>query len=168
MNKKILAAQVLKSHGVHGVLKVGVYLEDFPEYFNKLVDENQKPVEIITCTIFDEKHNYFLIKIKDCNRLEDTLLYIGKKWFIEDNQLEKTQENNYYYHQLIGLPVLDSQNNSVGKVYDIDNMGAGDIIIVQLNIDRLVYLPFDEYTFSLVNDDKLVITDGGLNYIFEE
>ena len=36
MNKKILAAQVLKSHGVHGVLKVGVYLEDFPEYFNNL------------------------------------------------------------------------------------------------------------------------------------
>ena len=168
MKKKILAAKVLKSHGIHGGLKVAVYLEEFDKYFNQLTNEDESPVEIITCKIFDQKHNYYLVTLKTCNRLEDTLLYIGKKWFIEESQLENIPDNNFYYHQLIGLPIFDNENNSVGIVDDVDNMGAGDIIIVKLNINRLVYLPFDEYTFSYVNNDKMIITQEGLNYIFEE
>ena len=168
MNKKILAAKVLKSHGIHGALKVAVYLEDFDKYFTKITNESGESISLVTCKIFDQKHNYYLVTLKDCNKLEDTLFYLGNQWFIHESHLDIIPENNYYYHELIGLPVIDMENNSMGIVEDVDNMGAGDIIIVRLNINRVVYLPFDEYTFDSVHDDKIIITNQGLNYIFEE
>ena len=78
------------------------------------------------------------------------------------------EENNFYYYQILGLPVIDEDNNTVGVVEDMHNMGAGDVVIVNLNINRLVYLPFDEYMFPQVHKDKIIISKGGLEYIFEE
>jgi 16S rRNA processing protein RimM len=166
--KKILAAKILKGHGVHGVLKIGVYLENFENYYKKLMDDKENPIEILSCSILDQPKKYYLVKLPGINKLEDTLAYIGRKWFIPENQLAPLDNNNYYYHEIIGLPVVDMENNPVGVVSDMDNMGAGDIIIINLNINRLVYLPFDEYMFPNLEKNKVTISNHGLEYIFEE
>ena len=166
--KKILAAKVLKHHGLHGALKIACFLEDFPKYYHRLINDQGESVPITSCTLLDAKHNYYIIKLQELTKVEDTLKFIGRQWFIDDDQLASTEENNYYYHQLIGLPVVDDQNNSVGIVEDLDNMGAGDMVVIRLNINTLVYLPFDLNTFPQVYQDKIIISQDGLDYIFDQ
>jgi 16S rRNA processing protein RimM len=165
---QILAAKVLKSHGLHGVLKVVAFLEDFPKYYKKLVDDRGNPLLLNSCVLLDATHNYYLIKVEGLHKVEDTLQYIGHQWFINDDQLAPTQDNNYYYYKLIGLPVVDENNNSVGVIEDMDNMGAGDIMIIKLNINTTVHLPFNIDMFPEVLEDKIIISKDGLDYIFEE
>ena len=76
---KILACKILKTHGIHGVLKIKVFIENWDLYWNKIINVNNMPMEILESKIFDKKHNYFLIKLKDVSRLEDAITFLGKE-----------------------------------------------------------------------------------------
>ncbi|MER3426407.1 MAG: hypothetical protein C4299_04550 [Thermoleophilia bacterium] len=50
-------------------------------------------------------------------------------------QLPELEEGQFYYFQLIGLPVLVN-GEPVGKVVDVDDAGAQDVLVVQVGTRR--------------------------------
>ena len=163
---KILAAKVLKAHGLHGVVKIVSYLNNWLEKLSHIENKNYEKVPIIKSTIFHQKNNYFLIKVENINTLEDAMNLIGDQWFIDTEHLPSLPMDNFYYYQLMNLPIYDSNNNLIGKVDDVSKVGGGDVILVHLNIDTMVYLPFDELTFPEIYLDKIIISDHGINILF--
>ena len=163
---KILAAKVLKAHGLHGVVKIVSYLNNWLEKLSHIENKNHEKVPIIKSTIFHQKNNYFLIKLENINNLEDAMNLIGDQWFIDTEHLPSLPMDNFYYYQLMNLPIYDSKNNLIGKVDDVSKVGGGDVILVHLNIDTMVYLPFDELTFPEIYSDKIIISDHGIDILF--
>ena len=163
---KILAAKVLKAHGLHGVLKVVSYLNNWDEKISNIEDKNAMAVPINKSTIFHQKNNYFLVKLDGINNLEDAMGFIGDQWFIDTAHLPSLPTDNFYYYELINLPIYDGNNKLIGTVEDVGKVGGGDVILVKLNIDTLVYLPFDELTLPVVAKDKIIISDHGIDILF--
>lgn len=163
---KILACKVLKNHGLHGSLKIKVLIENWDLYWNKIIDQNNNPLAITSSKIFDSKHNYYLINIKGVNKIEDGLKFIGHEWYIKTEDLKKEEPQCFYYYKLMGLPVEDIHGNTIGVVEDIDHIGGGDVLVIKLNIEKIVYLPFDIYMFPTIEKDKIIISKEGLDYIF--
>jgi 16S rRNA processing protein RimM len=164
---KILACKILKTHGIHGVLKIKVFIENWDLYWNKIINLNNMPMDIMESKLFDKKHNYFLIKLKDVSRLEEAITFLGKEGYLATENLIPEQDESFYYYKLINLPVKDIQGNCIGTVEDIDNIGEGDVLVIRLNINKIVYLPFDLNTFPQVEKDQIIISQDGLNYIFD-
>ena len=57
----------------------------------------------------------------------------GLELYVTRAVLPELDEDEFYYHDLIGLDVDDSEDNRIGKVIMVDNYGAGDIIEVSLD-----------------------------------
>lgn len=61
---------------------------------------------------------------------------------VQQKQLEKLESGEYYWHQLVGMSVINKQGESFGKVTEIIPTGANDVLVVEGNKRHLIpYLP---------------------------
>ena len=71
--------------------------------------------------------------------------------YVPSSQIPTSKEGSYYHFQLIGLKVIDEDNNLLGNIISIDNFGAGDLIEVKKTNNKSFYIPMNEdniVTFS--------------------
>lgn len=70
----------------------------------------------------------------------------GVKLYIPRAQLPQLEEDRYYLADLIGLAAVDESGKAIGKVVDVYNYGAGDVIEIARGKDEPLCLLFrNEY-----------------------
>jgi 16S rRNA processing protein RimM len=167
---KILAAKILKPHGIKGALKVRVFCENWPNLFKKVVNSEGKLMNILHSNLLNKVRQEYVVQISGVEDLSTTIPYIHQELFLPLDMLPTTsQENIFYHHQLIGAEVWDEENNKIGIVQEIYDLKAGDIIVLKLNMGRIVELPFEDSIFPQVILDKdphLTISSIGTKLLF--
>jgi 16S rRNA processing protein RimM len=73
---------------------------------------------------------------EEAERLNGVELYIAR------DQLPKTDEDEYYHADLIGLAAVTADDAPIGRVIAIHNFGAGDIIEIAPSHGATMLLPF--------------------------
>jgi 16S rRNA processing protein RimM len=68
-------------------------------------------------------------------RLRNQTLYIA-----EANAME-LPEGEFYFHELLGLSVVDDAGKSLGKVSEIMETGANDVYVVTNEVGHEILLP---------------------------
>jgi len=69
--------------------------------------------------------------------LRSTRLYVDR------DQFPELEEDEYYYSDLLGIPVFDTGGEEIGKVKAVLDHGAGDLLEVQLKgSPKTALLPF--------------------------
>jgi 16S rRNA processing protein RimM len=63
---------------------------------------------------------------------------------IERDKLPPLEEGEYYHADMVGLPCVDEDGNSVGTVVAIENYGAGDLLEVERPDGKRALIPFRE------------------------
>jgi len=72
-----------------------------------------------------------IAKLEHCNDRDEAQAYIGSEIAIEPRQLEQLRgENEYYWHQLTGLRVINQQGIELGVVKSLMETGANDVLVV--------------------------------------
>ena len=146
MNKKIVIGQVKSAYGLKGQFKIQTYTEEPSNIFKYgavLIGENHTGVIL-------NKHksikNGFLVSCEQVKSRTDVENIINKNIYIFSNQLPKinTKENTYY-HDLMGLTVIDENKNIIGKVISVSNYGSSDIIEIDLKEKKeKILIPFNK------------------------
>ena len=62
----------------------------------------------------------------------------GSQIALPREQLPKAQANEYYWSDLIGLGVINAQGVELGKVSELLETGANDVLVIQGDRERLV------------------------------
>lgn len=76
----------------------------------------------------------------------------GMMLCIEKDQLPKLEDDEYYYEELVGLKVIDMQDQILGLVKAVQDFGGGCMLDVMLEQERRsVYIPFTEQFVPDVN-----------------
>ena len=76
----------------------------------------------------------------------------GAKLYLDGAALPAPEEDEFYYHQLIGLAVLNETGQRIGEVIAVQDYGAGDLIDVKLTGRRSsVLIPFTQNCVPVVN-----------------
>ena len=77
----------------------------------------------------------------------------GTRLFVDRDQLPALpDEDEYYYSDLIGMVVLDAGGVPIGRVRDVQNHGATDLLEISLDQKgELVLIPFTKETVPTVN-----------------
>ncbi|MGY0400231.1 MAG: ribosome maturation factor RimM [Ostreibacterium sp.] len=92
--------------------------------------------------------------IEGVNVREDATYYIGKALYIKHSDLP-TLTNEYYWHELIGLSVIDQSGQTLGKIKEMLETGANDVIVVQTTGGKEILIPYVMSHFVLsVDTDK--------------
>ena len=63
---------------------------------------------------------------------------------VDRSELPPLEEGEYYHADLIGLPCVDRDGESVGTVVAVENFGAGDLLEVELEGGRRSLIPYRE------------------------
>ncbi len=74
-------------------------------------------------------------------------------------------ENEFYYHEIIGLEVVEEDGTIIGKVKEILSPGANDVWVVQRKGKKDALIPYIEsvvHTIDLENGQVIVEIPEGL------
>jgi 16S rRNA processing protein RimM len=75
---------------------------------------------------------------------------------VDRSELPPLEEGEYYHADLIGLPCIDRDGESVGTVVAVENFGAGDLLEVEIAGGRRSLIPYREGVADL-EDGRIVL-----------
>jgi len=133
MGKKIVIGKFGKVFGVHGWLKIHSLAEPkekILEFSPWLIEKNSQWQEIVI-EAHKIQHQNIIVKLKNLDDLETAKLYTNLNIFIDRSLLPKLSPNEYYWEDLIGLKVINQENQELGIVDHLFNNGANDVIVIK-------------------------------------
>ena len=130
-DSRILIGQVSGCFGVKGWLKIFSYSdprENITTYKNWIIDG--KLYESI-----ESKKNGKLVvaKLEGVDDKETAETFIGKNIEIEEQQLANLNNEQFYWRDLVGLEVSNTEGIVFGKIKNMLETGAHDVVIVKGN-----------------------------------
>ena len=141
-SEKVLLGRITGVYGVKGWVKVFSYtdpMEAIVDYNPRLIRaENRKNATWNKVKLKAGKRHAKTVvaKLENCNDRDAAMAYIGTEIAIEKQQLEElTEENEYYWRDLIGLRVINQQDVELGVVKSLMETGANDVLVVVSEID---------------------------------
>lgn len=173
MSKKVLIAKIISARGIKGEVKIMYFGDDV-----KNLEKYQ---------IFDAKNQQFIIKlinksaigfnasgdkiivakiagIEDRNQAE---LLRGIELFTERKNFSKTNKNEFYIADLIGLKVFNLQKQEIGKIINVFNRGSATAIEIEF-LDNFIPTGFQKIdNFPFKNDFFPQVDVESGNVVFE-
>ncbi len=151
--------KVVKCHGLKGELKVFPYSSD-PSNFQRLntvyiyPEDGQKGYPL--AFEIEKKRiqkNHIIVKLKGIDTLQEAEKLVKKSIYITTDLLEETQQDEYYWYQLIGLDVYTSKGEQIGRVKNLMETPAYDILIINSE-EKEILIPFNEVFVENVDLEK--------------
>ncbi len=154
--------------GIQGWVKIKTtteYVDSLDDY-SALYLRNQSG-KIVAKTIEKSfvRDNIFHAKFADISNRDDALLLRGSVVCVSKDEFPETEEDEFYWVDLIGSKVVNQQGESLGVVKTLMETGANDILVVkdENKVERMI--PFVAQYVLDVNLEKQQITvDWGLDY----
>ena len=88
----------------------------------------------------------------------------NRKIAVPRSELPQTEDGEYYWSDLIGLSVVNLAGESLGKVTQLLETGANDVLVLR-DVDTERLLPFVDAVVKSVDIPAALITvDWGLDY----
>ncbi|KAF2956429.1 ribosome maturation factor RimM [Marinitoga sp. 38H-ov] len=147
--------KISNTHGLNGELKLFPYSNE-REIFNNLKDVllyNPKTKRFLYAkfeTIRKADKNYIISisgveNISSAQRYKDFIVYISK-----ENLPTLKNKYEFYYFELLDKEVYYEDGNFVGKIVDILETGANEVLIIEKQIDRFNK---EEILYPLIKDN---------------
>ncbi len=104
-------------------------------------------------------HNNVLhVKLLGVNDRDAAFACKGKQVAVPKTVLPKLVNNEYYWSDLVGLVVKNQQGVDFGKVTEVFETGANDVVVVKGEVERLI--PFIAQTILEVSlDNQTMLVD---------
>ena len=124
----VLLGKIGAPHGVRGEVRVTSFTQD-PQALGDYGPLTTADGRSLTLTKSRPAKNVLVASFKEIKSREDAENHRGVELFIERDSLpENTQEDEFYIGDLVGMLVVDGDNNPLGKILDVPNFGAGDLL----------------------------------------
>jgi 16S rRNA processing protein RimM len=161
--KLFTVGKIVNTHGIRGELKI-VPQTDFPELrFGKgsrLVIETAAGERIPVQVEASRTHkNTVLVKFKEFSDINQCEKYKGAMLKVEEQYLADLEDDEYYYHEIIGCDVVTEEGQELGKITEILSPGANDVWVVKPPKGKELLLPFiDDVVLDVdVNGKKVLV-----------
>jgi len=137
----LVVAKIRRPHGVRGEM-VAEVITDFPEQLKPgkrvFVGDVHAPVTIIS----QRSHNIgVLLKFEGINTPEEAGRFRNQILSISTADKNQLQIGEYYFHDLLGLQVVDETDKTIGILTEIMETGANDVYVVTDKKGHEILLP---------------------------
>lgn len=138
-DKKIIIGKIGAAHGVRGDMKV-YPLTDFPDRFNiiKKAYVDDQLIEIVSTRY---QNNFVVMKVKGINSREEVARFTNKLLKIDRSDVPPLAEGEYYSFDIIGLQVINQDDEILGEIIEILKTGSNDVYITKAKDGRQILLP---------------------------
>jgi 16S rRNA processing protein RimM len=157
--------KVVNTHGVRGEVRV-IASTDFPEerfaVGSKLYleHENLKEKQPLIVASHREHKNFNLLTFENHPNINDVQAFKGGVLQVREDQLSELDDEEFYYHEIIGCNVLTEEGEQLGKIKEILSPGANDVWVIQRsNGGKDLLIPYIEQVVKEVDvhEKKVII-----------
>jgi 16S rRNA processing protein RimM len=154
-SKLILIGIIGSPSGVRGDLVVKSFTSPVTN-IGKIAIVN-KAMEKIKLTIIRQRSNGDLIcRLNNISTRNDAESLRGIKLFCLRSSLPCPDEDEFYVEDLKALPVVNDKLITIGKIADVHNFGAGEIIEIKFHEGKAELFPFTKELFPVITNDYVM------------
>ena len=129
----IVVGKIFSVHGVRGEVKVYSFtdpIENLLDYRNWTLrrEGSVKQVELVSGR---SNKKELVAKLKGLDDRDEARLLSGYEICISRSLLPNLTEDEYYWYQLVGLQVINQDEQLFGKVDHLLETGANDVLVVK-------------------------------------
>ncbi|KAF1297560.1 ribosome maturation factor RimM [Enterococcus sp. JM4C] len=161
MTEYLNVGKIVNTQGIKGEVRV-ISQTDFPDERYKvgatllLFQDKKAPIKLIVKS--HRKHKNFNIlsfeghpNINDVEKYRDGILKVSKDDLVDLN------DGEFYYHQIIGLTVVDETGEELGKIKEILSPGANDVWVVQRPKKKDALIPYIDSVVKQIDLESGVV-----------
>jgi 16S rRNA processing protein RimM len=151
--KKLCVGVIAGAHGVRGEVRVKSFTAD-PDAlvgygpFTDKAGQNEYAIEMI-----GRSKGMMRGRVHGVDDRDAAAALRGTELYIDRDILPAADEDEFYYADLVGLPILSADGTSYGSVKSVQEFGAGDMIEIQMSDGTVSLLPFTRAIFPTVDLD---------------
>lgn len=127
---EILIGEITSTSGLKGEVRVFPHT-DFPERFSHLTEigvrRRSEPTRMARIEYARITGSRVVLKLAGVETIEDAEALRGAHLMIPREQMMPLREDEYYHDQLLGLEVVTTTGESLGKITHILQTGANDV-----------------------------------------
>jgi 16S rRNA processing protein RimM len=141
-DRLILVGRVAGAFGVKGEVKIAAYTDDPGALvrYRDLKREDGSPGLTLTA---GRRHKGALVgRAKEITTREEAEALRGLGLYLARDILPEPDEDEFYLADLIGLRVVDVDGAEIGRIKDVRNFGAGDLLEIAPQTGPTWWLPF--------------------------
>ena len=163
--KLICVGSIGKPRGLKGEFFLNSFCdpqENICKYSNFLIENNIQ----LKISSIKKSNSKFISKISSVDDLDGIKQYTNLKIFIKKSELPELNEREFYWHELIGMKVIDINNNDyLGDIKEISNYGSNDILEVIHSsssidsTDRKIPFVNDVFVKNIDSENKQIYVD---------
>lgn len=156
-----------RTHGIKGRILVHSFTEpksNIMKYRNQWHIEKKgefSPVDILS---LQEQGNNLLAHIKGYEQENIAKMLTNTTIAVPGENLEKLPDGEYYWHDLVGMHVVNKEGLDFGVVTDVMATGSNDVLIVDGSKRHLVPYLLDQHVLSIDMDHQKIIVDWDFDF----
>jgi 16S rRNA processing protein RimM len=130
----ILLGKIAATHGIRGQLRVVPYSGLFDTFLAvktvmvKDPSGRMTPYDVAGAAVHGKK---LLLSLKGYGDINQVLHLVGCELYVGRDQLPPTDDDEYYWHDLIGLSVVTVDGVELGCLESIIETGSNDVFVVK-------------------------------------
>ena len=143
-DKKIYLGKITGAHGIKGWLKIQSFSsppENILNYPSWIIN-NQGEEDFYSIEQGRKQNNKIVVKLEKIDDRNTAESLINSKIQILRSDLPKLSNENYYWSDLVGLSVLNSEEKVIGKIESLIETGANDVMVIITLKDERILIPF--------------------------
>jgi 16S rRNA processing protein RimM len=152
--ERILVGAIAGAHGVRGQVKIKSFTDDPAAVaaYGPVSDESGRRSFHLTLTGAAGAANGMVIaRIDGVSDRNEAEALKGLRLYVARTALPPTEEGEFYRADLIGLRAERRDGSTYGRVADVHNYGAGDLLEIARADGETEFLPFTMATAPVVD-----------------
>jgi len=139
----VLIGKIVGVHGLKGTNKFKSYAESLSVFYpgqSILMRDNQNRETRVELNWVKSHTRTPLISFKGLTDCDGAEALIGAELFIPETELPELDEDSYYWFELIGIEVYNTEEEYLGRITSIFPTGINDVYVVK-NKTKEVLIP---------------------------
>ena len=155
---RLLVGKIKTAHGVKGLVKVQPFCEDIYLLQGDLFT-SETGEDTLHLTFKNAMKDHWLAEIKNISDRTQAETLRGTKLYIDESALPDLEDDEIYYKDLIGLNAVNESGAKIGKIIDVANFGAGDLLDIQpVQGGESFYVPYTNETVLDITKETIIIS----------
>ncbi|WP_133128733.1 ribosome maturation factor RimM [Legionella nagasakiensis] len=157
----VIVGKFGRPHGIKGLITVISFTEPRENIIHYMPwhTQTKKGWQPLALEYVDVNNKLILAQLECCHDREQAAHLTNVDIAVRRAQLPELEAGEYYWHQLIGMNVINRQGIILGMVSEIMPTGSNDVLVVSGQRRFLIpYLPGD-YILEVDNQKNLITVD---------
>ena len=145
---RLKVGKIVNTHSLKGEVKVISSTDFEEERFKKgselLITRGNQLIREVVVQSYRNHKNFLLVKFEGIDSVEEAEKLKNLQIKIDSDEVGELEENEFYFHEIIGCQVFDENDRNLGEIIDILTPGANDVWVIKGENGKEILIPYIE------------------------